>query len=347
MSDEKKIKESFNFSKEKTKKILRKAKLLTTLRTIVVSVLIFLILSIAVFITNSLLLNRIANNMFAAESNFNLVAGPNTYISQYQSYNNFLTGEGELITHRIVGNRPVYNGTYKIRYTIIPFVYGIYGQTNIGGWPIQIEINNEERCYNKVYNREMVFYHPQIEYEIYQNDLGVLEEVNDDKYIEMALSFDRDYSVEEVKKLIPETLRLVWYWVDTYNQDDLDDMGGHYVEILDNNGKSSGVKVYDEPNIMFANQVYGMKGVTVSGLVIEDPCSYFISAVKFGADNKSRYQWEFKELYDRLSDNKEEITEDSIRVIGVVVTGDITSMKLLQNENYIKATSMGIVADKY
>lgn len=106
-------------------------------------------------------------------------------------------------------------------------------------------------------------------------------------------------------------------------------------------------KVYQEPRILFANQVYGIKGISSTGEIIDDPRRSFISAINFGLNHKSRYQSQFQRLHDRLSNNKGEITEDDIRVIGVVVTGDTASMELLKEKNYIKASTLGIVIDKF
>lgn len=346
MNDEKKLTETFDFNSNETKKILQKAKVFTLLRTIAVSLLVFLVLGVAIVIINAMMLNRIANNELASEQSFDLVARPNTYMSQYQVNDGFLTGELEYVTHRIVGNRPVYNGTYKIQYHIIPIVPGIYGHS-ARGQLTQIASEDEYSYYNRVGHREMKFYHPFIEYKTCQNDLAMLEEIGEDKYLEMALSFDRDYSLEEVQAMLPSEVKIVWYWVDTYNQDDLDRMKGHYEELIGNDGQETGEKVYQEPRILFANQVYGMKGITSTGITIEDPRCSFIDAIKFGLNQKNRYRSQFQRLYDRLSNGKGEIIKDDIRVIGVVVTGDTASMKLLRNENYIKAATLGIVIDKF
>ncbi|TYP51671.1 anti sigma factor C-terminal domain-containing protein [Thermosediminibacter litoriperuensis] len=144
----------------------------------------------------------------------------------------------------------------------------------------------------------------------------------------MALSFDRDYSLEEVQAMLPGEVKPVWYWVNTYNEEGL-------------NGQKNGER------ILFANQVYGMKGVNSDGTTEEDPRLSFISAINSGLKRKSRYQLQFRRLYERLSNDKGEITKENIRVIGVVVTGDTASMKLLRDKNYIKAATLGIVIDKY
>ncbi|MBM7853905.1 putative outer membrane lipoprotein [Desulfohalotomaculum tongense] len=346
MNDEKKLTDTFDFNSNETKKILQKAKLFTLLRTTAVSLLVFLLLSAAFVIINAVMLNRTANNELASEQNFDLVARPNTYMSQYQTNDGFLTGELEYVTHRIVGSRPVYNGTYKIQYHIIPIVPGISGHS-ARGQLTQIAAEDEYSYYNRVGNREMKFYHPYIEYKTYQNDLAMLEEIGEDKYLEMALSFDRDYSLEEVQAMLPGEVKTVWYWVNTYNEEDLNKMKGRYEKLIGNDGQKTGEKVYQEPSILFANEVYGMKGVTSQGITIEDPRRSFINAINFGLNQKNRYQPQFQRLYDRLSNDKGKITKDDIRVIGVVVTGDTASMKLLRNENYIKAAALGIVIDKF
>ncbi|WP_041423801.1 sigma factor regulator N-terminal domain-containing protein [Thermosediminibacter oceani] len=105
MNDEKKLADIFDFNNSKIKKVLQKAKVLTLLRTVAVSLFVFLLLSAAIVIINAVMLNRIGNNELTNELIFDLVARPNTYMSQYQNNDGFLTGELEYVTHRIVGQQ--------------------------------------------------------------------------------------------------------------------------------------------------------------------------------------------------------------------------------------------------
>ena len=89
MSDEKELKEELDFSSEEVKKVVKKAKLFTVLRNVVIILVVLAILSIAVFISNSLILHRMANNVMRDEYIFNEVARPNNYISQWQSNDGF------------------------------------------------------------------------------------------------------------------------------------------------------------------------------------------------------------------------------------------------------------------
>ena len=140
-----------------------------------------------------------------------------------------------------------------------------------------------------------------------------------------------------------------WYWVDTFSKEDLDELKGHYVEIeiAGEDDKTTVEEIYQKPQVLRANQVYGMKAITNTGEYEEDPCVSFISAIESGVSNKSLYQPQFQELYDKLSDSNGEIARDNIRIIGVVVTGDADSLGLLKDADYIKASSLGIVVNKY
>ena len=65
--------------------------------------------------------------------------------------------------------------------------------------------------------REMRFYLPFVKYLNYVNDLERISELQN-KVAEVALSFDKAYTAEEVVKMLPEGIRPVWLWVDTYDE---------------------------------------------------------------------------------------------------------------------------------
>ncbi len=357
MNDEEKLEETFDFNSGETKKILRKARLFTLIRSAAVSLLVFILLSAIILIANMLWLDYIAENKLIDERLLDLVARPNTYTTHAQNNNGFLAGEAEFVTYRIVGDRPIYNGTYRIGYSILPFIQGFHGTSRVQ----LIEIMKNEfyanegefsfydyNYYNKVGNREMIFYHPGIEYENYPNDMALLEEIADDKCLEMAFSFDQDYSLEEVQAMLPDEVKTVWYWVDTYSEKNLDSMRGHYADFIGADGEPTGEKKYVEPRLLPANQVYGMKAVDSSGDKKDDPRSQFIGGIKLGFNKETgRYHKLFQDLFEVLSNENNEITEDNIKIIGAVVTGDATSMKLLRDHDFIRTSALGIVTDKY
>ena len=109
------------------KRLLREARFKTIIRTVAISALGFVLLSGVILSANAMLLNEIANSRHIDENLLNVVAAPNTYISHHLANDGFLVGQMEYITYRIVGNRPVYDGTQKIKYSIVPVVQNLYG----------------------------------------------------------------------------------------------------------------------------------------------------------------------------------------------------------------------------
>ena len=66
----------------------------------------------------------------------------------------------------------------------------------------------------------MEFYHPSIKYEGYINDLKNLDEIGNNKVMEISLSFDKTYRLEEIRNMISSDVTLNWYWVDTFTEND-------------------------------------------------------------------------------------------------------------------------------
>jgi len=143
--------------------------------------------------------------------------------------------------------------------------------------------------------------------------------------MEILLSFDKAYALEEIKSMLPSGITLNWYWVDTF---------------VENSEDFSNKLVLDEYD------VYGMKTLDRQGNSIENPEKDFIDVITRSKNNKD-YSSEYKNLFDILSNGKSKINKEDLKIIGVVVSGDSNSLKVLKYKNYIKAATIGAVADKY
>lgn len=328
MSDEEKLKELFDMKeKPRFNKIIRRAKVFSIIRITIVSLMIFIIVSFVVFILNATILNKMSNNEQERLINFFSIAMPNAYIGSIQSDDRIMAGEIDYVRYRFLGNKPITDGNYKDGYTYMPLINGVYG--DIGDYLFNSgdessEDSKEASKYNKVGKKVMEFYYPSVRYESYINDLKNLNEIGNNKVIEIALSFDKAYSLEEIKKMIPSDVTLNWYWVDTFNENDK--------KIL----RKSKLCEYD---------VYGIKALDGEGNIIDNPGKKFIDAINEGIDNN--YANEYKELFDKLSNGKDEINNKDLKIIGVVVSGDIKTLESLNDKDYIKAATLGAVADNY
>lgn len=326
-SDEEKLKELFEMKeKPNFNKIIKKAKVFSIIRTTIVSLMIFIIISFVVFILNATILNKMSNKEKERLSNLFNISMPNAYISSTQSDDRIMVGEIDYVRYRFLGNKPITDGNYKDGYTYMPLINGIYGDIgdylfNSGDMSKDLK---EVSKYNKAGKKVMGFYHPSVRYESYINDLEIIDEIGTNKVMEIAISFDKAYSLEEIKNIIPSDVTLNWYWVDTFTNND---------------------KKFSRNSIFYEYDVYGIKALDREGNTINSPEKKFINAINRGKSNN--YANKYNELFDNLSNGKGEINKEDLKIIGVVVSGDSKTLKVLKDKNYIKAATLGAVADKY
>ena len=81
--------------------------------------------------------------------------------------------------------------------------------------------------------REMRFYLPFMKYENYVNDLKGIGDLKN-KVAEVALSFDKAYTMDEIMGILPKGVQPVWFWVDTYDEKKRDE----YVGLTDSKTKA-------------------------------------------------------------------------------------------------------------
>lgn len=330
-SDEERLRELFETNDKPTPSFnntIKRAKTFSIIRNIIISLMIFITLSAALLIANSFILNHVSNKKLNELHTWFQVAMPNAYMGNTQADDRIMIGEIEYPRYRFLGEKPIVDGIFKEDYSYMPLIDGNYGDmghylfSSSGESFKELE---EMRKYNKVGKLVMKFYHPLISYDKYINDLEELNNIEKDKLMEISLSFDKSYSLEEAKALIPEGITLNWYWVDT----------------LDKNNKDKLSK-----SILEEDEVYGIKALDKQGRVMKNPEESFIDSIICGNSNKDTH-YRYKSLFNVLSGGKTEINKEDLRIIGVVVSGDVETLKALKNLNYIKAATIGAVADKY
>ena len=261
-------------------------------------------------------------------SNKLIVAMPNAYALNTQVDDRIMVGQIDYVRYRFLGNKPITDGSYKAGYTYMPLINGIYG--DMGDYLFNSTGESEKQLqqmtkYNKVGKPVMKFYHPSVKYESYINDLEKLNKIGGNKLMEISLSFDKTYSLDEVKTMIPSGITLNWYWVDTFSKNDK------------HNSNESILEEYD---------VYGIKALDSQGNSIKNPEKDFIDSIIRGKENKNSSD-RYENIYNTLSSGKGEINKENLKIIGVVVSGDVEALKALKDKNYIKAATIGAVADKY
>ncbi|MGG7179378.1 anti sigma factor C-terminal domain-containing protein [Clostridium paraputrificum] len=322
-SDDERLEELFNMNEAPDfNRTIRKAKMFSIMRTIIVSFMIFIIISFGVLIFNTTTLNKMSIKEERRLNNSFRVSMPNAYLGGIQIDDRIMVGEINYVRYRFLGNKPVTDGSYKEEYTYMPLINGIYG--DMGNYLYTGSYNQSEEVsdYNKAGKKVMKFYHPSVEYSNYINDLGNLSEIEDNKLMEVSLSFNKAYSIDEVKNMIPSDITLNWYWVDTF---------------------TTNAKELSEKTSFNEYDVYGIKALDNRGNPIDRPEDDFIGVIQQSKIDNGQYA----EIFNTLCNGKEEINKDDLKIIGVVVSGDSKSLKNLKNNEYIKGATIGAIVDKY
>ena len=128
----------------------------------------------------------------------------------------------------------------------------------------------------------------------------------------MALSFDKEYTYEEVNKIIDSNL-ITFYWVENNSEEQKQ----HMIE-------------FNNP----AFSVVGIKSIDGAGELRDD--------VDGRMENFKAALKQLKEIGDT-----QDIDENNIKIIGVVVVGSPKELKNIQNNPMIKHAILGTVVDKY
>lgn len=335
-----------DFKNKRLGRVIKRARWQTILRNIVISFLVFCVFYIAISYFINAYISRRENASYSYKFALNNISAPNKHIGRVTRQSSTFRIRTDYTTYKIIEGKVVYTGIIEESY-IFPFL----GMITTGSPPI-LDYNFEDfnieyfgyRRYNELGQRVMVFFYPFGKYynNEYMNDLGLLDDIGNDKYIEMALSFNREYTIEEVEKMLPKDITVTWYWID-----DLSENEKEMLKLTQEEREEM------EPPIILQvvrseYTAYGIKLYNNSGKEIPDPVAVelFINSIVNGRNEYTKGN-EFDRIYNNISGDDSKLTQDDIRILGAVVTGNSESLKALIGLPFIKASSLGVVIDKY
>jgi len=339
---ERNVEKFFNeFKNKKLGRVIKRARWQTILRNIVISFLVFCVFYIAISCFVNTYISRRENAAYSYKFAFNNISAPNKHIGRATRQFSPFRIRTDYTTYKIIEGKVVYTGKIEESY-IFPSLGMIMTEC-----PPILDYNFdteyfEYRRYNEFGQRVMVFFYPFVKYDSYEymNDLGLLDDIGNEKYMEMALSFNREYTIEEVEKMLPEGTTVTWYWVDDLSENEKEMLKIPRAERLEMEPP------IDIPAVRSEYTAYGIKLYDTCGGEITDPVGRFIN---FIAEGKTGYQkWnEFDRIYNNIAGDDGKLTPDDIKIWGAVVTGNSESLKVLIGLPFIKASSLGVVTDKY
>lgn len=317
--------------------LIKKAKRMTLLRNITISIVVTVVVCLAAIIGNSQFLNGIDGKAVWREHVILQIKGPNLFESSREVRRGWLTLQVESHRYKVIEGVPVPWNTEKLEYSLGNKYRGIsYGQNSISVPDPHMQGNQFEyyRGYNALNGqREMSFYVPGVNYnDKILNDLPALAEMSPDKLVEMAISFDQAYTPDEVSSMLPSGLTQAWYWVDTYDQK----------EKLEFITGPSGAKKYGIPES--SRRVYGY-GPNWEGIGKPEPDQFIENLRHLQQDG--REDTEFRRIYDYLRQDKSAPVASDVRLLGVVLTGTAKELQTLNGRSYVSGAVLGAIVDKY
>ncbi len=296
------------FDEKSLHRTLRKAKYRAISRTIFISALVVSFI-IGIFVKgNNYFINTQGEKIADRLITENYVRmSPNTFTSTDTISIGVLKGTIKSEVFKVIKNKVIPWDTEEITYDLL-------GNLN-ASFSMSSTIVNETTVYHIPNGqREMLFYVPKYKYKLYANDFDMIKKYPNDKYMEMAISLNKNYTLKEVQKMLPTSTHQTWYWVDNY-------------------GKSTGYRNNPE------------NGRWLLGISKPSPqlgAKLTTTKIKTEADFLNELQktdpGEVKNLKNRQKNGL---------IIGVVVTGTKEELLSLKNKPYVKAASLGAVVDKY
>jgi len=346
IEDEKELDDIFSSKGNKLQKAIKKAKRDSIIRTFIISIIVVVVLAGVSNILCRELVYKLEGTVQISEDRFNEVSAPNKYKGKISRYHNYLNGRSIYTTYKILEDKIVYTGEKEYHYGLFLNHQGNLIGTespSILGYSYNEEDLKQKR-FNELGQREMVFFYPYVKYGRVFNDLSLLDNMPDNKYMEFALSFDQEYTIDEVKALIPNNVTLAWYWVDDIPQEERNKLQSYEVEEIYSNGEKH--MISHSAKVRSERTAYGIKAYNREGEFYQNPEELFLRAIERGKEEKSRYQGQFIELYNNFADENGTLNKDNINILGVVVTGDKEGLDELKELSFIRASSLGVVVDK-
>lgn len=324
-------KDSFEFDsieKSKVTKMLKIAKRRQLTKVILISAISSILVSFLLLIGITQLNNYSFDNMSKNVAILHQITRPNTEQGTAIINSGIFKSTVVYQNYKVIEGHPIKweDETYQFK------IWNTFRKLNPNN-PLFIENDNrvsdkQSSIPNYIYNpqtmeKEMQFYLPFVSYPSYINDLGNIK--SKDIVAEMAISFDKPYTVSEISKMLPDGVHPVWYWVDTYYAKE------HY--------KVSRIAET-------ANEVYGFstkQGQIEHGNGTEKD---FLLGLQSGLKEKGKYYDEYKRIYDYLRNKKKKPNETDVRIFGVVVTGTNGNLIKLENAPYVKAAVLGATVEE-
>ncbi|WP_341300884.1 anti sigma factor C-terminal domain-containing protein [Lysinibacillus sp. FSL H8-0500] len=326
---------NFLFDDKQTKKIMRKAKLWSTIKIVGITILITPIIIVVLLYSLRHASINSAQEVMDDIHLFNEISTPNVQISNQLYDYNLFGGKITTTTYKVLGeqHRPYIWQPLNSDYSL----FGKLTQNYISS-PIQFEGSESlaetsqlERFNEYTGDREMFFYHPKISYDVYKDSISELQQLEENTLVELAISFDTAYHFDEIKNKLPSGVQADWWWVDAFTND--------IMAFLEK----------DQSTIRATSPfIYGFQSEQSKPIAqrsLNNEVDSFVQHIELLRKSKN-FKWETNQVYQALVGKDGKLESDDIKIIGAVVSGTPEQLMLLKDQPYIKASTFGVISNR-
>jgi len=317
----------FTFDDTHARNLIKKAKRRSTLKTaLIVVILTPLILAVLWYGFYHWRFSR-ADQSQREIVWHNQISAPNVHISHQSFELGVLGGTITSKTYKWLGTRPYIWEPLETTYNLLGRTSRLYGSFGSILLPEQLSAASPYGYNASTGDREMFFYYPASAYDSYEDSIGKLGQLKDTTLVELALSFDQDYSVEEINKLLPASVQPVWWWVDAYTD--------QYKQYLQETGMT-----------IAANSliIYGYHGEQFAPF--DGGIDSFITSVEQLRQESKSFKWDADQIHEALAGDDDILDKSDVKIIGAVVTGTAGQLEALKWLPFIKASTFGVISDQ-
>ena len=305
-------------------KIMRTVRIRTNLKLSFISLMVAMFVFIAFSFLNQSISMKMRDRAYEIARQRIEFTIPNGYISKSMDNLGILGGNGYYKISKTIGQKNIVLEERTITYGLFPKKMVVSQRSNqvveSGKWSYQTWENGYQK---------MRFYHPTISYKEYINDLNQVDEIPNDKLIEMAISFDKPYTIEELYRILPDVHKS-WYWIDSYSEQEI---ANYTRQMKEADGKASFINEYETIGVRIRDN-------ELDSVSFRDNYSLLLRELK---DSQVP---EFNAVYRTLLQKG---YEDPLKVpiIGAIIYGTKEEYQALKENPHVKATSLGAVIDQY
>lgn len=305
------------FDEKKINQAIKKGKRKTMITIVFVSIFVFVVLTIVNFGISTYL----SQKAFKQWDSYVRLTTPNGYISETVETAGILGGQSNYKISKDMKIKAVVIEQKQYQFGLTPFPLisrGAGGMVGISGdsWQFDYKENGW---------REMMFFHPEVAYEKYNNDKELINRMDGDKIYEVALSFDKPYKQSELP--LYELPEMTWFWMNTYNESELKKF---QQEAKEHDWSSTFIGENKALGFSTNSAVY-------SSVNLDDEYKDFLNHL----------QTSFSKEHQNVHDIMKNISIDDVEILGIVIYGTKNEIEGIIKNPIIKASSLGGVIDNY